>query len=46
MDIFAPTGDIDDAYLQRLEDTGRGAGRDRPGQDLKYNGGKGAPVYV
>ena len=53
--IFPP-GDIDDAYLQRLEDKGRGAGRDRPGQDLKYKGSnnndgkgsaaKGAPVYI
>ena len=48
-------GDIDDAYLQRLEDKGRGAGRDRPGQDLKdpkkRNGGAGSTggkeqVYV
>ncbi len=28
------TGDIDEAYLQRLEDSGRGSGRNRSGQKM------------
>ncbi len=32
------TGDIDDAYLARLEKKGRGAGRNRPGQSTTLLG--------
>jgi hypothetical protein len=46
-------GDIDDEYLQKLEDKGRGAGRDRPGQDIPTAGSnsnngpaKAEPLYV